>query len=55
MAVKLEVIIYTDESGTTAIPVLARGGRFTGIEMTNQYFDIACARLEKAQAEAAQV
>ncbi|HIA7247607.1 TPA: DNA methyltransferase [Escherichia coli] len=42
-------------SGTTAIPVLARGGRFTGIEMTNQYFDIACARIEKAQAEAAQV
>ncbi|MFO6428421.1 DNA methyltransferase [Escherichia coli] len=34
-------------SGTTAIPVLARGGRFTGIEMTNQYFDIACARIKK--------
>ncbi|MCZ5321895.1 DNA methyltransferase [Escherichia coli] len=35
-------------SGTTAIPVLARGGRFTGIEMTNQYFDIACARSRKS-------
>lgn len=37
-------------SGTTALPVLERGGTFTGIELTNQYFDIACARIEKAQA-----
>lgn len=37
-------------SGTTALPVLERGGSFTGIELTNQYFDIACARIEKAQA-----
>ena len=41
-------------SGTTAIPVLARGGSFTGIELTNQYFDIACARIEKAQSRSAQ-
>ncbi|MTH47486.1 DNA-methyltransferase [Intestinirhabdus alba] len=39
-------------SGTTALPVLARGGRFTGIELTNEYFDIACDRIEKAQAMA---
>ena len=38
-------------SGTTALPILARGGPFTGIEMTTEYFDIACARLEKAQTE----
>lgn len=37
-------------SGTTALPVLARGGSFTGIELTNEYFDIACARIEKALA-----
>ena len=37
-------------SGTTALPVLERGGSFTGIELTNQYFDIACARIEKALA-----
>lgn len=36
-------------SGTTALPVLARGGRFTGIELTNEYFDIACRRIEQAQ------
>ncbi|EKN5996291.1 DNA-methyltransferase [Yersinia enterocolitica] len=42
-------------SGTTALPVLARGGKFTGIELTNQYFDIACDRIEKAQAELTQV
>ncbi|MGC6061336.1 DNA-methyltransferase [Enterobacter kobei] len=36
-------------SGTTALPVLARGGSFTGIELTNEYFDIACARIEQAQ------
>lgn len=41
-------------SGTTALPVLARGGSFTGIELTNQYFDIACARIEKAQSRSAQ-
>lgn len=41
-------------SGTTALPVLERGGSFTGIELTNQYFDIACARIEKAQALSAQ-
>ncbi|KFB90926.1 DNA methylase, partial [Trabulsiella guamensis ATCC 49490] len=35
-------------SGTTALPVLARGGSFTGIELKNEYFDIACARIERA-------
>ncbi|EGT5658489.1 site-specific DNA-methyltransferase [Citrobacter braakii] len=41
-------------SGTTALPVLERGGSFTGIELTNQYFDIACARIERALAATAQ-
>lgn len=41
-------------SGTTALPVLERGGSFTGIELTNQYFDIACARIEKALAQSVQ-
>ncbi|MCX8962148.1 site-specific DNA-methyltransferase [Erwinia psidii] len=37
-------------SGSTAIPVLQRGGRFTGIEMSQEYFDIACTRIEQALA-----
>lgn len=39
-------------SATTAIPVLARGGSFTGIELSQQNFDIACERIERAQAGA---
>ncbi|UAN47017.1 site-specific DNA-methyltransferase [Serratia sp. JSRIV001] len=42
-------------SASTAIPVLARGDSFTGIELSQHYFDIACARIEKAVAEQAQV
>lgn len=41
-------------SASTALPVLARGGSFTGIELTNEYFDIACARIERALAATAQ-
>lgn len=37
-------------SASTAVPVLLSGGEFTGIELTPQYFDIACARLERLQA-----
>lgn len=33
-------------SASTAIPVLRRGGHFTGIEMNQQVFDVACRRLE---------
>lgn len=33
-------------SGSTALPVLSRGGSFTGIELTPEYFDIACKRIE---------
>lgn len=33
-------------SASTALPVLRRGGEFTGIEMTQEYFDIACKRIE---------
>lgn len=42
-------------SASTAIPVLQRGGHFTGIELTQQYFDIACARIETVVAELKQV
>lgn len=42
-------------SASTALPVLARGGRFTGIELTPEYFDIACTRIEQAQANSLQV
>ncbi|MGA5655275.1 DNA-methyltransferase [Rahnella contaminans] len=34
-------------SASTALPVLRRGGKFTGIEMTQEYFDIACERIEE--------
>jgi site-specific DNA-methyltransferase (adenine-specific) len=37
-------------SGTTALPVLKNGGSFTGIEQSPVYFDIACARIERALA-----
>ncbi|WP_140918191.1 DNA-methyltransferase [Limnobaculum xujianqingii] len=35
-------------SASTAIPILKRGGSFTGIELSQEYFDIACARIEQA-------
>jgi site-specific DNA-methyltransferase (adenine-specific) len=34
-------------SASTAIPVLRRGGHFTGIEMDLRVFDVACERLSK--------
>lgn len=34
-------------SASTAIPVLRRGGHFTGIELNPQAFDVACQRIEK--------
>jgi DNA modification methylase len=36
-------------SGTTGIACVKQGRAFTGIEMDAAYFDIACARIEKAQ------
>lgn len=35
-------------SGTTGVACVRLGHRFTGIEMDPRYFDIACARIEKA-------
>ena len=35
-------------SGTTGVAAIASGRSFTGIELSTEYFDIACARIEKA-------
>lgn len=35
-------------SASTALPILQRGGSFTGIEQSSEIFDIACSRIEKA-------
>lgn len=39
-------------SGSTGIAAVESGRQFIGIEMSTQYFDIACRRLEEAQAAA---
>jgi DNA modification methylase len=36
-------------SGTTGVSCVKRGRSFTGIEIDPDYFEIACARIEKAQ------
>lgn len=38
-------------SGTTGIACHSRGLKFTGIEREQQYFDIACKRIERAYAQ----
>lgn len=38
-------------SGTTGIACIKNGRRFVGIEKDDRYFELACRRLEKAQAE----
>lgn len=38
-------------SGTTGVAALRSGRRFVGIEITQQWFDVACKRLEAALAE----
>lgn len=40
-------------SGTTGVVAVQQGRRFIGIERDARYFDIACARLESAQRQAA--
>ncbi|WP_313714996.1 hypothetical protein [Atlantibacter hermannii] len=37
-------------SASTGVAAIRRGCRFTGIEMSQQYFDISCERLEKEMA-----
>ena len=38
-------------SGTTGVACVLQGRRFVGIEMSRQYFDIACRRIEQAYAQ----
>lgn len=38
-------------SGTTGVAALSRGKAFTGIERERRYFDIACERIARAQAQ----
>jgi DNA modification methylase len=38
-------------SGTTGVACMEQGRRFVGIEMDRKYFDIACRRIEQAQAQ----
>ena len=39
-------------SGTTGVAAIERGRQFIGIERDPRYFDIACRRIEQAQAQA---
>ena len=36
-------------SGTTGVAAVSMGGKFTGIEIEEKYFDVACKRIENAQ------
>ena len=38
-------------SGTTGVACMEQGRRFVGIEMDRKYFEIACRRIEQAQAQ----
>ncbi|WP_237765833.1 hypothetical protein [Enterobacter hormaechei] len=38
-------------SASTGVAALRKGYQFTGIEMSQQYFDISCERLEKENAD----
>lgn len=38
-------------SGTTGVACHSRGLKFTGIEREQQYFDVACRRIEKAYSQ----
>jgi DNA modification methylase len=38
-------------SGTTGVACIQMGGQFTGIERERKYFDIACERISRAQAQ----
>jgi hypothetical protein len=38
-------------SGTTGVACVKLGRKFIGIEISEEYFDIACARIEKAYAQ----
>lgn len=38
-------------SGTTGVAAIRSGRRFVGIELTQQWFDVACKRIETAMAE----
>ena len=42
-------------SGTTGVACIQTGRRFIGIEIDEHYFDIARARIEKAQREMVQL
>jgi DNA modification methylase len=38
-------------SGTTGVACVKLGRKFIGIEISEEYFNIACARIEKAYAQ----
>ena len=38
-------------SGTTGVACMQLGRKFTGIERERRYFDIACERISRAQAQ----
>lgn len=38
-------------SGTTGVAALETGRRFIGVELSREYFDIACERISRAQAQ----
>ena len=38
-------------SGTTGVACMQLGRKFTGIERGRRYFDIACERINRAQAQ----
>jgi site-specific DNA-methyltransferase (adenine-specific) len=39
-------------SGTTGVACVKLGRKFIGVELSPQYFDIACRRIEDAQRQA---
>jgi len=38
-------------SGTTGVAAIQTGRKFIGVEMVREYFDIACERISRAQAQ----
>lgn len=46
------VLDFTMGSGTTGVAAMNTGRRFIGIELDEDYFDVACGRIEKAVSDA---
>jgi site-specific DNA-methyltransferase (adenine-specific) len=38
-------------SGSTGVAAMQTGRKFIGVEMVREYFDIACERISRAQAQ----